>query len=49
MKSYAATIQMNPLELNFYVVLFNFKDFTIWKFGIFLKGLLIILKIVYVL
>ena len=32
MKSYAATIQMNLLELNFYMVLFNLKDFTIWNF-----------------
>ena len=35
MKSYGAAIQMNPVEVNFYMVLFNFKDFTIleiWNF-----------------
>ena len=29
MKSYGVPIQMKPVELNFYMVLFNFKDFTI--------------------
>ena len=36
MNSYGVAIQMNPLEQNFYLVLFNFKDFTvileIWNF-----------------
>ena len=35
MKSYGVAIQMNPLELNFYMVIFIFKDFTtleIWNF-----------------
>ena len=35
MKSYGVAIQINPLELNFYTVLFNFKDFAtleIWNF-----------------
>ena len=35
MKSYGVAIQMNPLELNFYMVLFNFKDFTILEIWIF--------------
>ena len=47
MKSYGVAIQMNPVELNFCMVLFNFKDFTILDF-IGLK-LLIISKIAYVL
>ena len=50
MKSNGVVIQMNPLEKNFYMMLFNFKDFTILEiWNVFEMVIILILKIVFVL